>query len=213
MLTGLGRTKFLLILQLVWIGILVPAMVLGAHKDGILGAAYAHVAVIVPIVLPSYLLVLKRVTGVRLTTLGMAAMPALLASSAAALAAHGTASQFNSPLAQLIAGLAAGGGGVRHLRCTAMLSHVRAGDAAERVLRFYSTAARLVGFPSEGGAKHAARHSRGRAAEALNDTGPPQRSILAGQGRHLGADRVEDRCQRELCLPQIGLALPSRRVA
>ena len=76
MLTALGRTKFLFFLQLVWIGTLVPAMALGVHKDGIVGAAYAHIAVILPIVLPSYLLVLKRVTGVHLTALGKAALPA-----------------------------------------------------------------------------------------------------------------------------------------
>ena len=97
MLAGLGRTKFLFVLQLIWIGTLVPAMVLGVHKDGILGAAYAHVAVIVPIVLPCYLFALKRVTGVSFAALGRAATPALLASSAAALAARGVASQFNSP--------------------------------------------------------------------------------------------------------------------
>src|SRR5215510_14962868 len=70
MLAGLGRTKFLFVLQLIWIGTLVPAMVLGVHKDGILGAAYAHVAVIVPIVLPCYLFALKRVTGVSFAALG-----------------------------------------------------------------------------------------------------------------------------------------------
>ncbi len=109
MLTALGRTKFLLGLQLIWIGTLVPAMVLGVHKDGIVGAAYAHVAIIIPIVLPSYLLALKRVTGVRVTALGKAALPAVLASAAAALGARAVASQLNSPLAQLAAGLAVGG--------------------------------------------------------------------------------------------------------
>ena len=148
MLTALGRTKFLLVLQLIWIGTLVPAMALGVHQDGIVGAAYAHVAVIVPIVLPSYLLALKRVTGVRLTALGKAVLPALLASSAAALAARGAASQFNSPLAQLIAGLAAGG--VIYLICAGQqaIAVFGPGQAAERVLRFYSSAARLVGLPA-----------------------------------------------------------------
>src|SRR5262249_28770620 len=47
MLTALGRTKFVLGLQLIWIGTLVPAMALGVHKDSIVGAAYAHVAVII----------------------------------------------------------------------------------------------------------------------------------------------------------------------
>jgi PST family polysaccharide transporter len=109
MLTALGRTKFLLALQIIWIGTLVPAMALGVHKDGIVGAAYAHVAVIAPIVLPSYLLALKRVTGVRILALAKAVLPALLASSAAALAAWAAAAQLGTPLAQLIVGAAAGG--------------------------------------------------------------------------------------------------------
>ena len=192
MLVSLGRTKFLLVLQLIWIGTLVPAMALGVHKDGVVGAAYAHVAVIVPIVLPSYLLVLKRVTGVRFTALGKAALPALLASSAAALAARGAASQFNSPLAQLITGLAAGG--VTYGICAGQqaIAMFGRGRAAERVLHFYSTAARLVGLPAAGRAKHSARYGRIRAAEALNDTGPIRGSILANQGRRLGADGLED---------------------
>ena len=74
-LTSFGRTKFLLVLQLIWISTLVPAMALGVHKDGIVGAAYAHVAVIVPIVLPSYLLALKRITGVRFTGWGRSSSP------------------------------------------------------------------------------------------------------------------------------------------
>ena len=134
MLTALGQTKFLLLLQLIWISALVPAMVLGVHKDGIVGAAYAHVAVIAPIVLPSYLLTLKRLTGIRLTALGRAALPALLASAAAALAAYGAASQLSSPIAQLIAGLAAGG--LVYLVCAGQQAAALfgRGRSAERVL-------------------------------------------------------------------------------
>ena len=84
MLTALGRTNSYWSFGSIWIGTLVPAMALGMHRDG-MGAAYAHVAVIAPIVLPSYLLALKHVTGVRVLGLGRAALPALLAASAAAL--------------------------------------------------------------------------------------------------------------------------------
>ncbi len=152
-LTSFGRTKLLLVLQLIWISVLVPAMTLGVHKDGIVGAAYAHVAVIVPIVLPSYLLALKRVTGVRFIALGKAVLPALLASSVAALAARGVASQFNAPLAELMAGLAAGG--LIYLICAGQQAAavLGRGQAPERVLRFYSSAARLVGLPARGRAK------------------------------------------------------------
>ena len=59
-LAGLGRAKFILIVQLVWLFALVPGMVLGVHRDGIVGAAIAHVIVIGPIVLPVYLFGLRK---------------------------------------------------------------------------------------------------------------------------------------------------------
>lgn len=198
-LTSFGKTKFLLVLQLIWIGTLVPAMALGVHKDGIVGAAYAHVAVIVPVVLPSYLLALKRVTGVRFTALGKAALPALLASSAAALAAWGAASQLSDPLAQLIAGLAAGG--LVYVICVGpqVAAALGLGQASERVLHIYSFPARLMGLSARTRAKHSARHGRS-AAEALKDTGTAPGNILADAGRQSAAD------------PPAGPADPARRV-
>ena len=185
MLTSLGRTKFLLLLQLIWIGALVPAMALGVRADGIVGAAYAHVAVIVPIVLPSYLLALKRVTGVRLTALARAALPALLASAAAALAAHGAAAQFSRPLVQLAAGLAAGG--LVYVICAGRqaIATLGRGRAAQRALDLYSAVGRLVGLPGDSGGKHAARYARG----------PAYGSILADAAR-LGADHGLDLTSR-----------------
>jgi lipopolysaccharide exporter len=181
-----GRTKIVLVLQLIWLGTLVPTMALGVHKDGIVGAAYAHVAVIFPIVLLSYLLVLKRVTGARFTALGKAALPALLASSAAALAARGAASQFNSPLAQLAVGLAVGG--VIYVICAGQQAAVvfGQGEAAERVLHLYRAAARLVGLSADGRAKHSAKYLWEGATEALQDIRPLQGSMLADYGRQLG---------------------------
>jgi lipopolysaccharide exporter len=190
MLTALGQTKFLLLLQLIWISALVPAMALGVHKDGIVGAAYAHVAVIAPIVLPSYLLILKRFTGVRFAALGRAVLPPLLASAAAALAAHGVASQLNNPLAQLIAGLAAGG--LVYLVCAGQQAAALfgRGRSAERVLDLYSSAGRLVGLRP--GARHAAGHRTERTPEAVTETDPRGQPILAGGVGRLGADGLED---------------------
>lgn len=144
MLTALGRTKLLLGLQLIWIGTLVPAMALGVHQDGIAGAAYAHVAVIGPIVLPCYLVALKRVTGIRLSALGRAVLPALLASAAAALAARGAASAVSGPPAQLMAGFAAGG--VTYLLCAGPQAVAALGPArtARRVRHFYGAPGRLA---------------------------------------------------------------------
>ena len=109
MLTSLGKAKFILILQLIWLGALIPAMAFGVHRNGIVGAAFAHIAVIGPLVLPSYVLALRRATGVHLITLVKAVLPPLLAATAAAFAARAVASQFDRPLAALVAGLAAGG--------------------------------------------------------------------------------------------------------
>ena len=194
-LVSFGRTGVLLIIQLTWIGALVPAMALGVHKDGIVGAAYAHVAVIISIVLPIYVLAMKRTAGVRFTALGKAVLPALLASSAAALAARGAASQFNNPLAQLIAGLAAGG--LIYVICAGQqaITVFGRGQAAERVLHFYSAAARLAGLSADGGAKHSAKYLGGGAAQALKDV-TSARSVLADQGWQLGADRPEDLASR-----------------
>jgi lipopolysaccharide exporter len=164
-----GQTKILLVLQLIWLGTLIPAMALGVHEDGIIGAAYAHISVIIPVVLPSYLLVMKRVTGVRLAALGKAAVPALLASSAAALAARGVASQLSSPLAQLAAGLAAGG--AIYLICAGQQAAAvfGRGQAAERVLNVYRAAGRLVGLSADGGAKQSVGYLSGDVA--LGETG------------------------------------------
>jgi lipopolysaccharide exporter len=192
MLAGLGRSKFLLGIQLIWLGTLVPAMALGVHFDGIVGAAYAHIAIVVPIVLPSYLLALNRVTGVRLAGLGKAVLPALLASSVAVLAAREVASEFSSPLIQLIAGLAAGG--VVYAICAGPQAVAVLGpaSAARRVAHLYSAAARLTGLSTRGQARHSAKHGTARAREALRDSGPMHVVSLKGPGQQLVGDRPED---------------------
>ena len=113
-------------------------------------------AVIVPVILPSYLLALRRVTGVRLRALGRAGLLPLLASSAAALAAWAAASQLNNPLSQLVVGLAAGGAVYivgAGPQAIAVFGH---GRAAARIGDFYGAAARLIGKPAGGRGKHAA---------------------------------------------------------
>ena len=106
-LVGLGRAKFVLVVQLVWVAALIPEIALGVRRDGIVGAAIAHVIVIGPIVLPIYLFGLRKVAD--LTALARAFLPVLLAASVAALVAAGIAAQFTYPLVQLITGLLAGG--------------------------------------------------------------------------------------------------------
>lgn len=151
MLAGVGRTRFLLVVQLVWLGALVLAMVIGVHRDGIVGAAVAHLVVIGPIVLPSYLFALKRAISIRYAAPVKAILPALLASSAAVLAARWTASQIASPLGQLTAGLAVGS----LIYLVAMAPHlitlISSGETMQlrmrHVLRLYHSAGRLTGLP------------------------------------------------------------------
>jgi lipopolysaccharide exporter len=191
MLTSLGRTKFLLVLQLIWIGTLVPVMAIGVHKDGIIGAAYAHVVVIVPIVLPSYLLALKRVTGVRLTMLGKAVVPALLASSVAALAAHIAASQFTNPLDQLVVGLVVGGVVYIIGAGRPAIAVFGGGQAIQRVLHFHHIAVRLVGLPGDTPPRHSPRYGRSSAGDRLKNTDRLSASVPANPERHQGADGLE----------------------
>jgi lipopolysaccharide exporter len=151
MIASLGRTRFILAVQLVWLGTLVPAMALGVHERGIVGAAVAHIAVIGPIVLPSYLVALKKATGVHLGALMKAALPAILAATAAAFAARSAASQFATPLLQLVAGSAAGG--LIYLALTAplaiaLLSHEQPTKGPLLpILRVYDSIARFARLP------------------------------------------------------------------
>lgn len=151
MLTSLGRAKLILFVQLLWLGTLVPAMAFGIHRDGIVGAAIAHVAIIAPLVLPAYVFVLCRATGIRLIKLGTAVLPPLLAAIAAALAAREAAGQFSKPVLQLAAGLAAGG--LVYVLAAAplgvgLLSREQAARlTALPVFRFYEAIARLLRIP------------------------------------------------------------------
>jgi lipopolysaccharide exporter len=157
-LASLGKAKFTLAVQLLWIGALVPAMALGVHRNGIVGAAMAHIAVIAPLVLPSYLFTLRKAVGVRFTALGKAVFPPLLAASAAALAARSAASQSASPLAQLVSGLAAGG--LVYVVAAAPQAVALLGQKhreklrALRLFRLYETVARTARTPVNGDSEH-----------------------------------------------------------
>ena len=192
MFTSFGRANFLLVLQLIWITALIPAMALGVHRDGIVGAAYAHVAVIVPIVFPSYLIAVKRVTGIRLAPLGKAVLPALLASLAAALAARGAASQLNSPIVQLTAGLAAGGVIYAIGAGRQAIAVFGLGKVAERILHFRRAATRQAGLSADGRAEHSAEYLAGETTEVLKVVGPMHESILADPRPQPGALSPED---------------------
>ena len=60
----LGRSRFLLVAQIIWLAALIPALIVGSHADGIFGAALAEAAVAIVLVLPWYIAELSRV-GIR----------------------------------------------------------------------------------------------------------------------------------------------------
>jgi PST family polysaccharide transporter len=198
MLTSLGKAKFILVVQLLWLCALVPAMALGVHRNGIVGAAMAHIVVIGPFVLPCYLFVLRRTVGVRLSMLGKAIVPPLLAASVAALAASGTTSQFASPVAQLVAGLAVGG--LVYVvaaapQAAAWLSQEQAAKLRTlRLFRPYGTAARISGLPAGGspeyrgeGGRRRARHAAG--ARRTVSVAATRTQPAASEGRGSGRGR------------------------
>jgi lipopolysaccharide exporter len=173
MLAGLGRSRLLLIIQLAWISILLPAMTIGVRQDGIQGAAFAHIVVIAPIVLPVYLFSLRRATGIRLWNFVQAAWCPVLASLVAAIAARDLASYFTKPLLQLIVGLAVGGLIYMVLVAPQAIGLINTDHAAKihgrRILRFYNNAARLAGLPGGSAPRHAAKGRRYADLEQAND--------------------------------------------
>ena len=80
-----GGSRPVLLVQVVWVTALVPAMVVGVHTWGIVGAGIAHVVVALAVVLPAYVLVLKR-QGVAPLALARAAAPPVGAASVAGAA-------------------------------------------------------------------------------------------------------------------------------
>jgi O-antigen/teichoic acid export membrane protein len=149
-IAGLGQSRSLLVVQLIWLAVLVPAMAIGVKRDGIDGAATAHVVVIAPIVLPCYLFVLKRVTHVRFRALLGAILPPVIAAAAAALAAVRIAAFFPQTLLQLAVGLSVGGllyGAVTAPQLIALLSSEQAAKLRlDRISRAYAAAGLAIGL-------------------------------------------------------------------
>jgi lipopolysaccharide exporter len=164
MLIALGRSKFVLAVQLIWLAGLAPAMMIGVRTDGIVGAAVAHIVIIAPIVLPCYLFALKRATGVRVGLLAKAAFPPFATAAAAACLAWAAASRFTSPLAQLTAGVAAGGSLYVVLTAPQLILLVMRGRPlplrVKTILLAYHRTGRTLGLPMGASPRHAGRRQR-----------------------------------------------------
>jgi lipopolysaccharide exporter len=148
--SGLGRSRSLLAVQLVWLAALIPAMALGVRRAGIDGAAAAHVVVIAPIVLPCYVAVVVRITGVRLTDLLRPIALPLVVAGGAALAAARVAALLADPLPQLVTGLSVGGllyGVVLAPQLAGLVSREQAARLRlDKVASAYRSAGRVIGL-------------------------------------------------------------------
>ncbi|MDM8083235.1 oligosaccharide flippase family protein [Cellulomonas cellasea] len=104
---GAGRTVGLFWVQVAWCAALAPAMALGVARWGLAGAGLAHAVVAVAVVVPLYVLVLRRAVATPVSPLVRAVAPALAGSVACGLAAAWTAGLVESPLlAAVLGGLA-----------------------------------------------------------------------------------------------------------
>lgn len=148
-IASLGRSKLLLIVQVLWLAALIPAMAAGVRWDGIVGAAVAHIVVIAPLVLPCYLVALKKATNIRYVMLAKAVASPLIAATAAALITKLVISQLASPLAQLVVGLTVGG--LVYLaavapQATVLLSREQAASRQmKRIFHLYQAAGLSIG--------------------------------------------------------------------
>lgn len=106
---AMGRTGALLGVQLAALVCLVPALSIGVRLDGLVGVGIAHIVVICSVTLPTYLVALKRSTGVRLRVVVRAVSPPAAAATATAAVAFGVASLLRDPVVRLLAGGVAGG--------------------------------------------------------------------------------------------------------
>lgn len=86
-LVAAGATRNLLLVQVAWVVALVVAMVAGVEVGGLVGAAWAHVVVVLAVAMPAYLLAVRAELGsVPAGMLGAVVGPALAAAGAAGAA-------------------------------------------------------------------------------------------------------------------------------
>jgi PST family polysaccharide transporter len=105
---ALGLTRWLFAIQVAWLAVLVPVMIVFVNRWGIAGAGVAHASVVTLLVIPLYVIVTKRATPVRLAAVRDALLPPLGASLCAAGAAYGATRLVEAPAAKLLLGLLTG---------------------------------------------------------------------------------------------------------
>ena len=87
MLVATGATTQLLVVQVVWVTALVPAMIWGIEVRGLVGAAWAHVAVVLLVALPGYVWAMRSRLARLPVALGLTLVRPALAAGLAGLSA------------------------------------------------------------------------------------------------------------------------------
>jgi len=100
-----GKSRPVLWVQIIWLVVLVGAMIVATRAYGIVGAGWVHVVVAVVVILPAYLIVLRR-SGVRIRDFARAAWwPTVATVPAVAVAVAARLLIENSLLALLVGGV------------------------------------------------------------------------------------------------------------
>ncbi len=107
-LVAAGATRPVLLLQVLWIVVLTPVMVVSVERWGVAGGGWAHVGVAALVVLPAYLAVLRRF-GVRTWPVLVAMAPPVLAAVPLWIVVRTIGDRAGSPLTAVLLGVPAGG--------------------------------------------------------------------------------------------------------
>lgn len=135
-LTTLGRTRAVLLVQVIWLPVLTAALLILVERFGIAGAGAAHAAVAILVVVPAYILLVGR-AGVRPAMVARALMPSLWLASVAAIVAWSVSSLMGTPFLAC----AAGGGAGLAVYLIPHLSELRRALVNERIRRHSDRAA------------------------------------------------------------------------
>ena len=103
-LVALGKTLRLLLVQVAWVAILVPTMIVGLRMLGLQGVAWAHVLTIALIAVPAYLFVALRSTRLRLSQLLVVIVRPAVGAAVAGAGAWLICQFVSTPILQLVVG-------------------------------------------------------------------------------------------------------------
>lgn len=146
-LVATGATRRLLVIQLAWVVVLVPGIVVGFRAGGLVGAAWAHVLTIAVVAVPGYAWASLRATGQGLRGVVTCLVRPACAATAAGAAAWLVTLVLGSPALVLVVGGLAGA--VTYVAVAAPLLVRYVPDSVQRRLRSTSVAGRdRIGSPT-----------------------------------------------------------------